>query len=167
MTAIERFAAQILVMVLLLLGTWFGIRHYGAEQRRVGYAAAVQDGEEARDAAALAAVAIESGLRSRLLEQDTTAFTQERKHAESLEDARRRVRAGVDSLRCPAGPVPAGAPAGDRPAAGGPAAAGEGLDLVPEVAADILGLAADHQRLLRNYGRVVERLEACRLVNSR
>jgi hypothetical protein len=166
-SALERLAASVLLAVLLVLGAWFGVRHYGAEQRQAGWDAAVAAGQEERDAAALAALAIESGLRARLLEQDTENLRKEQKYAESLEAAQRRLRAGDDRLRCPAGPVPGAAPAGDRPAAAGPGADGEGLDVVPEVAADLLGLAADHQRLLRNYERVVERFETCRSVNSR
>ena len=167
MSALERLAAGVLLAVLLVVGMWFGVRHYGAVQRHHGYDTAVQEGREARAAAELAALAIESGLRARLLEQDAAAFTQERKHAESLEDAQRRMRAGDDRLRCPAGPVPAATPAGDRPAAGGPGVDGEGQAIVPEAAAEILGDAADVGRILRNYDRVVERFEACRAVNAR
>lgn len=167
MSALERMASGVLLSILLLLGSWFGVRHYGAEQRKAGYDAAVQDGEATRSAAALAALAIESGLRSRLLDQDTVAFTQERKYAESLEATQRRVRAGVDSLRCPAGPVPAGAAAGDRPATTRPAADGEGSAIVPEDAAAILGDGADVAGLVRRYERVVGRFEACRALNAK
>jgi hypothetical protein len=167
MSALERLAAGVLLGVLLVVGAWFGVRHYGAQQQQAGWDAAVAAGEEARAAAALASLAIESGLRARLLEQDTAAFTQERKHAESLEDAQRRVRTGIDRLRCPTGPVPAAAPAGDRPAAARSATDGEGPAIVPEDAAEILGDGADVARLVRRYERVVERFDACRAVNAK
>ncbi len=167
MSALDRLVANVLLGVLIVLGAWFGVRHYGAQQHQAGWDAAVAAGKEARDAAALATLAIESGLRARLLEQDTAAFTQERKHADSLEAAQRRVRAGDDRLRCPAGPVPGAAQAGDRPAADGTAADGEGPAIVPEVAAEVLGDAADVGRLVRRYERVVERFEACRAVNGK
>jgi hypothetical protein len=38
---------------------------------------------------------------------------------------------------------------------------------VPEVAAEILGDAADVAGLVRRYQRVIERAEACRDVNAR
>jgi len=52
MSALERFAAMTLLLVLLLLGAWFGVRHYGAQQRQAGYAAAVAE-RTARDLAAV------------------------------------------------------------------------------------------------------------------
>ena len=168
MTSLERLLCSILAMTVLALAAWFGVRHYGAEQRQAGYDAAVREGREARDAAALAALAIESGLRARLLEQDTTAFRKEQEHATKLQAAQRRVRAGVDSLRCPAaGPVPSAAAAGDRPATAGPAADGKGPAIVPEAAASILGDAADVGSLVRRYERVVKRFEACRAMSLR
>ena len=167
MNALERFAAVTLLLVVLLLGTWFGVRHYGAEQRQEGYDAAVAEGKEARDAAAVAALAIESGLRAKLLERDTAALRKEQEYVESLEAAQRRMRTGADRLRCPAGPVRAAAPTGDRPAAAGPDADGEGPAIVPEVAAEILGDGADVAGLVRRYQRVVDRFEACRAVNAK
>lgn len=167
MSAVHRLLCSVLAVVLLLLGVWFGVRHYGAEQRQAGYAAAVAAGKEAREAADLAALAIESGLRTRLFEQDTTAFRKEQEYAANVETAQRRMRAGDDRLRCPAGPVPATAPAGDRPAAGGSQADSEGPSIVPETAADLLGIAADVGGLVRRYERVVERFEACRTLNAK
>jgi hypothetical protein len=165
--ALNRLLGGVLAAVLLLIGAWFGVRHYGAEQHRAGYATAVKDGEEAREAAAVAALAIESGLRTRLLEQDTTALRKEQEYATNLEAAQRRMRAGDDRLRCPAGPVPAAAPAGGGSAAAGPAADGAGPAIVPEAAAEILGDAADVAGLVRRYERVVGRFEACRAVNAK
>jgi hypothetical protein len=143
------------------------LRHYGAERYQAGYQAAVDAGKEARDTAATAALAIESGLRARLLEQDFTALRKEQEYATNLDAAQRRVRAGVDSLRCPsASPVPGAAAAGDRPAAGAPAADGPGPELVPEAAADVLGYGAAIAGLVSRYAEVVERHEACRTVNA-
>lgn len=166
MMTLERFAGAILLSVALLLGAWFSVHHYGSTKYQAGYDAAVAEGREAREAAAVAALAIESGLRAKLLERDTAALRKEQEHAESLEAAQRRVRAGVDRLRCPAGPVPAGAPAGGGPAAAGTALDREGPAIVPEVAAEILGDAGDVAGLVRRYERVVERFEACRTVNA-
>lgn len=167
MSALHRLLCAVLAAVLLLIGAWFGVHHYGAEQRQAGYEAAVADGKEAREAAAIAALAIESGLRTRLLEQDTTALRKEQEHAESLEAAQRRVRAGVDRLRCPAGPVPVAAPAGGGSAATGATVDGEGPAIVPEIAAEILGDAADVAGIVRRYERIIERFEACRAVNAK
>ncbi|MGI4846159.1 MAG: hypothetical protein ACRYF7_22955 [Janthinobacterium lividum] len=167
MTALHRLLCAVLAVVLLAICAWLGVRHYGAEQRQAGYDAAVADGMEARDAAAVAALAIESGLRTRLLEQDTNAYRKEQEHATNLEAAQRRVRAGIDSLHCPAGPVPATAAAGDRPTAAGPDADGEGPELVPEAAADVLGHGAAIASLVRRYERIIERAEACRAVNAK
>jgi hypothetical protein len=38
---------------------------------------------------------------------------------------------------------------------------------VPEVAADLLGIAADAAGLVRRYAEVVERFDACRAVNAK
>ena len=167
MTTLQRFATVTLLVVVLLLGAWFRVSHYGAEQRQAGWDAAVAAGKEAREAADLATLAIESGLRTRLIEQDTTAFRKEQEYATNVEAAQRRMRAGDDRLRCPAEPVPATTPAGDRPAASGPAVVGEGSAIVPEVAAEILGDAADVAGLVRRYERVVDRFDACRAVNAK
>lgn len=168
MSSLERLLVGAVLLVLLMFGGMLAIRSYGAEQRQAGWDAAVAAGKEQRDAADLAGLAIESGLRTRLLEQDTTAFNQEKKHAESLEAAQRRVRAGIDSLRCPAaGPVPSGAAASDRPATAGAPADGERPAIVPEVAAEILGDGAAIASLVRRYERIIERFEACRAVNSK
>lgn len=160
-------AAVILVVILLLGGTWW-FRYYGAEQYQAGWDGAVAAGKERRDSDAAAALAIESGLRTRLLDQDTNAFKKEQEYATNLDAAQRRVRAGTDRLRCPAAsPVQLTATPGDRPAAGAPPVDGEGLDLVPEAAADILGHGAAIAGLVSRYADVVERFEACRAVNAK
>jgi len=166
-SALDRLLIGCILLAALLVGGALGVRHYGAERYQAGWDGAVAAGREQRDSDAAAALAIESGLRTRLLEQDTTALRKEQEYAANLDDAQRRVRAGVDRLRCPAAsPVQPGAAAGDRPAAGGPGADGEGPSMVPDVSADLLGLVADHQRLVQRYARVVERFEACRALNT-
>jgi hypothetical protein len=162
-----RLLIGVVLAVLVALGGWLGISHYGAERYDAGYSAAVAAGKEARDSAAVAHLAIESGLRTQLLDRDTAALRKEQEYASNLADAQRRVRAGTDRLRCPTGSVPAApAPAG-RSAAGGPAVDGGGADLVPEAAADVLGDGATVAGLVRKYGRLIQRFEACRAVNAR
>ena len=43
MSALERLAARVLLGVLLVLAAWFGVRHYGAQQRQAGWDAAVAE----------------------------------------------------------------------------------------------------------------------------
>jgi len=129
---------------------------------QLGYDAAVAAGDAALEQATAAARQTESDLRSQLRARDADAFDKEKDHAETLEAAQRRVRAGVDSLRCPAaGSVPAATPADDRPAAGGPALDGPGPKLVPEVAAEILGDGAAIAGLVRRYERLEQRFDEC------
>ena len=167
MTALHRLLCAVLAVILLVIGSWLGVRHYSAARYQAGWDAAVGLGKEQRDAETLANLAIESGLRTRLLEQDTTALRKEQEHATNLEAAQRRVRAGVDSLRCPAGPVPAGDQAGDRPAAAGPASHGEGAELVPDAAAALLGDGATVAGIVRKFDRLQRRFEECRVVNAK
>jgi hypothetical protein len=153
---------------LLAAGAMLGLHHYGNERYQSGYDAAIVAGKEARDSAEVANLAIESGLRAQLLDRDTAALRKEQEYASNLADAQRRVRAGDDRLRCPAAnPVQPAAAAPDRSAAPGAPADGQGSDLVPEAAADLLGIAADVAGLVRRYDQVVERFEACRAVNAR
>jgi hypothetical protein len=168
MNPLDRLFITCFAVAGLLVGAAAAVRHYGAERYEAGQAAAVAAGEKARDSQAAANLAIESGLRTRLLEQDTTALRKEQEYASNLEAAQRRVRAGVDSLRCPAAsPVPAGAAAGDRPAAAGIEVVAGGPSLMPEAAADLLGVAGDVAGIVRRYERLEQRFEACRAVNAR
>jgi len=167
-SALDRLQIGCMLAVAALAAGVLELRHYGAERYAAGQAAAVAAGEEARNMQATANLAIESGLRTRLLEQDTAALRKEQEYASNLEAVQRRVRAGVDSLRCPAAsPVPAGAAAGDRPAAAGLEVEPAGPSLMPEAAADLLGVAADVAGLVRRYERLEQRFEACRTVNAR
>lgn len=167
MTAIERTLATLIVLAGLLVVGWLGLMHYGGTRYDAGYAAAVAEGKTARDAAAEINRITEADLRAQLYARDTAAHRKEQEHAQDLAVAQRRVRAGDDRLRCPAGTVPAGAAPGDRPAAAAPGADGSGPELVPEVAAEILADGADIARIVRQYDQVVDRFEACRAVNAR
>jgi len=170
MKRVQEILIGVVLLGLLVAAAVFGLRYYGRVQyssgRDAGYAVAVAAGKAQHDRDAAAAVKTEADLRTQLATRDADAHRKEVEYAENLDAAQRRVRAGTDRLRCPAGPIPVTAATSDRPAAGGSPADGQGLAVVPDVAADILGLAADHQRLLRNYERVVERFEACRAVNA-
>jgi hypothetical protein len=170
-TALERLLVGAVVVALFATGAWLGVRHYGAERydagHDAGYAAAVDLGKKQRDRDAYLNQQTEDELRAMLAAKDADAHRKEQEYASNLADAQRRVRAGTDRLRCPASPVQPGAAAEDRSAAAGTPADGQGPDVVPEAAADLLGIAADVAGLVRRYGQVVERFEACRAVNAR
>ena len=167
MTSLERTLGALLVLAGLLVVGWLGVLYYGAARYDAGYAAAVDEGIKARDAQAAIYRQSESDLRAQLRARDDAAFLKEKEHAASLETAQRRMRAGVDSLRCPAGPVPAPATPGAGPAAGGPAPDVDGPSLVPEAAADVLGVAADVAGLVRRYERLEERFDQCHALNAK
>ena len=167
MTTIERTLAALIVLAGLLVVGWLGVMHYGGTRYGAGYAAAVEEGKLARDAAAEINRTIEADLRDQLHARDSAAHRKEQEHAQDLAAAQRRMRAGTDRLRCPARPVPAGAAPGDRPVAAQPDADGRGSELVPEIASEILADGADIARIVRQYDQVVERFEACRAVNAR
>lgn len=168
MSALERLLVGVAIAVMLAAGAWLGVHHYGAEQYDAGYAAAVQVATKQRDRAANLNQQTEDELRALLAAKDADAYRKEQEYASNLADAQRRVRAGTDRLRCPAAsPVQPAAAAADRPAAAGAPADGQGPDVVPEAAADILGIAADVAKLVRRYDQVVERFEACRAVNAK
>lgn len=168
MSALDRLLLASVLAVAALVAGVLERHHFGAERYQAGYDAAVAAGKEARDSAATANLAIESGLRAQLLDRDTLALRKEQEYASNLEAAQRRVRAGDDRLRCPAAsPVQPAAPAGDRPVAAAVAADREGPELVPEAAAALLGDAADVAGLVRRYQQVVDRFDACRAVNAK
>lgn len=167
MTALERIAIAAFMLAALLLGAVFGMKHYGTERYDAGYAAAIAAGNAQHDRDAAAALKTESDLRQTLAEKDTQAHQKEIEHAQALDDAQRRVRAGTDRLRCPAAsPVQPGAAPGDRPTSAGPATDGGGPDLVPEAAADVLGYGAAIAGLVSRYDRLEQRFEECRALNA-
>lgn len=167
MSALERLLASVLLAVILAVAGWFGIHHYGAARYDAGYAAALAAGKAQHDHDVIEARHTETNLRDQLAQRDAAANRKEQEYATNLDAAQRRVRAGTDRLRCPAAsPVQPAAASGDRPAAAGAPADGQGPDVVPEVAADLLGIAADVEGLVRRYDQVVERFEACRAVNA-
>jgi hypothetical protein len=168
MTALQRILGAVILVLVLLLGGGIWIHHYGAEQYDAGYAAAVAAGKAQHDRDAAAARKTESDLRAQLRDKDADAKRKEDEYATNLQNAQHRVRAGADSLRCPAAdPVPAPTAPDDRPAAGGPDPEAERPRIVPEVAADLLGVAADLARVVRQYDRITERFEECRALNAK
>ena len=167
MTSIEKLLIGAIVLIGLALLGWLNLLDYGVERYDEGVKAAIKIGKERRDADAEINRQTEIDLRAQLGIKDTVALKKEKDHALSLAAAQRRILTGTDSLRCPARPVPGTATTGDRPVASGPAADDDGPELVPEAAADLVGIASDVERLVRQYDRVVERFEACRAVNSK
>jgi hypothetical protein len=168
MTAVQRLLAAVILVLVLALGLIFWAHHYGAEQRAAGYAAAVAAGKEQHDRDTAAARKTESDLRAQLRGKDADAKRKEDEYATNLQNAQHRVRAGADSLRCPtAGPVQPSAAPDDRPAAGGSDPEAERPRIVPEVASDLLGVAADLARVVRQYDRITERFEECRALNAK
>jgi hypothetical protein len=167
MTPLERLAIAAFTLVAILLGAVFGMKHYGAERYDAGYAAAVAAGKAQHDRDAAAALKTESDLRAKLAAKDADAQRKDQEHAQELADAQRRVRTGVDRLRCPASPVQPAASPTDRPVAAVAPADGAGPDLVPEAAADVLGYGAAIAGLVSRYERLVERFEECRAVNAK
>jgi hypothetical protein len=172
MTALDRWFIGMIITAGLLIGGWVGVLAYGAHQyhtgHAAGYAAAVDAGRAQHDRDAAAAAKTESDLRQALAEKDTQAHQKEIEHAQALADAQRRVRTGVDRLRCPAAsPVqPSAAPA-TGPASAAPATDGAGPDLMPEAASDILGYGAAIAGLVSRYSEVAERYDTCRAVNAK
>jgi hypothetical protein len=168
MTALERLLIGAVVAALLAVGAWRVAMYYGDTRYDAGYDAAVAAGQKQRDREADENRKAESDLRAQLAARDVEAQRKEEKYAESLDAAQRRVRTGTDRLHCPAAsPVQPAAAPGDRPAAAGAPADGQGPDVVPEAAADLLGIAADVAGLVRRYDQVVERFENCRAVNAK
>ena len=167
MSALDRLLIGCILVAAAVFAGMSWVKHYGDDRYAAGQSAAVAAGKEARDSQAAANLAIESGLRTRLLEQDTAALRKEQDYASDLEAAQRRVRTGADSLRCPAAsPVPAGAAPGDRPIASGPALDGQGAELVPDAAAEVLGDGATVAGIVRKFDRLEQRFEACRAVSA-
>jgi hypothetical protein len=163
---LEDFAVRVMLLIVLAIAGWFGLRHYGAGRYQDGYAAAVFSGKQQLDRETATNRESESDLRAQLATRDADAHKKEQEHAQAVEVAQRRVRTGTDRLRCPAGPVSVAAAPNDRPVATGSATDGKGSDLVPEVAAEVLGDGADVAGLVRRYERVVQRFEACRALNA-
>ncbi|KQZ34307.1 hypothetical protein [Massilia sp. Root1485] len=168
MTRLQILLLGALVSIALAVGAWVGVDEYGDNRYRDGYDAAVTAGIKQRDLDAEENRKAESDLRVQLATRDADAYRKEQEYASNLADAQRRVRAGTDRLRCPAAStVQPGTQTAGRPAAGGSAPDGGGPDLVPEVAAEILGDGAAVAGLVSRYERLEQRFEACRTVNAR
>ena len=171
MTALDRLLISFVLAVVLVAGGWLGVRYYGAQRYDAGhddgYAAAVDVGKKQRDRDTYLNQQTEDELRAMLAAKDADAHRKEQEYASNLADAQRRVRTGIDRLRCPANPVQPGTAAEDRSAAGTPATDGGGPDLVPEAAADVLGHGAAITSIVSRYAEILEDFEACRAVNAR
>lgn len=166
MTALHRFALQAVLLVAAIAAGWLWHLSEVSAARKGGYSAAVAAGEKQRAIDAAAALTTERTLRAKLAARDAADIQKEQTHAETLAAAQRRMRAGDDSLRIAIKTIRATAAPADRPAAGGPAPDGPGESIVPAVAADILGLAADSGRLVRKYERLEARFDECRALNN-
>jgi hypothetical protein len=164
---LDRFLTGLVIAAALAVAGWFGLHHYGAERYQAGYNAAVDAGNAQHDRDAAAYRKLESDQRAKDAARDAEATRKDQENAQALADAQRRVRAGTDRLRCPANPVQPASTPGDRPVTGTPATDGAGPDLVPETAADLLGVAADAAGLVRRYAEVIERYNACRAMNAK
>jgi hypothetical protein len=167
MSRLQILLLGVLVTIALAVGAWVEIDEYGNRRFEAGYDAAVAAGVKQHNRDVEENRKTESDLRAQLAERDTEAQRKEQEYAENLDAAQRRVRAGTDRLRCPASPVQPAAAASDRPAAAGAPADGPGPVIMPDAAADLLGIAADVAGLVRRYGQVVERFEDCRALNAR
>ena len=167
MIALDRFLTGLVIAAALAVAGWFGLHHYGAERYQAGYNAAVEAGKTQHALDDAKYRKLESDQRAKDAARDADATRKDQEHAQALVDAQRRVRAGTDRLRCPASPIQPAATPGDRPAASAPATDGAGPDVVPEVAADLLGIAADAAGLVRRYAEVIERFDECRAVNAK
>lgn len=168
MIRLEEYLAVLLAAIGIAIGGWFALEHYGTKHYDAGYAAAVEAGVKLGQADADRNRAVESDLRERLRLADDQSFKKEKEYATNLEAAQRRVRAGTDRLYCPAAnPVQPAAAPGDRPAAPGPAPDDARKAVVPETAADLLGIAADAAGLVRKYERLQQRFESCIAVNAK
>jgi hypothetical protein len=166
MTALDRLLIGSILAAALLAGCWVTVTHYGTTRYEAGQAAAVTAGAKLRQAEAERNRQTESSLRAQLAAKDAAAFNKEKEYASNLEAAQRRVRAGTDRLLCPASAVPASTAAPDRSAAGGVEVESAGPSLMPEAAADLLGVAGDVAGLVRRYERLEQRFEACRALNT-
>ena|GEM_PF-2418114 len=165
--SLETMMAGAVLTVGVVAGGWAWHSHAVSTARQEGYSAAVADGKKRYDEDAAKALSKERKLRDEQAAKDDAARKDKERYDEALADAQRRMRAGTDRLRCPAAsPVHAAATAPAGPAAGGPAPDEPGTPVVPEVAADILGLAADSDSIVRKFDRLTERYDACRALNN-
>lgn len=168
MTRLQALLLGVLVAIALAVGAWVGVDEYGNRRYEAGYNAAVEDSIKQRDHDAEENRKTESDLRAQLAARDADAHQKEIEHAQALADAQHRVLSGTDRLRCPAAsPVQSAAASGDRPAAANAPADGSGPDLMPEVAADVLGYGAAIASLVSRYDELTYRFERCRAVNAR
>ncbi|MDK6079544.1 hypothetical protein [Massilia varians] len=104
MNALHRLLCAALLLVALLIGTWLGLRHYGAAQFEAGRAAAIEERVRA-DAAAVQKRTAENATEA-VRQVATNATITEKKH-EELAPVRERIvtrRVYVGSAICGDGP---------------------------------------------------------------
>jgi hypothetical protein len=167
MTTLERLGLQLCACALLVLAAWAWHAGEVDDAYEAGQAAAVEAGRVRYEAEVARALKTESNYRALLKLKDDLSHERETVYAENLSAAQRRAAAGTDRLRCPgAGAISNAAATPVGPAAGGSGVDGGGAELVPAVAVDILGLAADTGRLVRKYDRLTQRFEECRALNN-
>lgn len=170
MNSLERFTLGVIAALVALAAAWFWHVHAVSAARDAGYKdgyhVAVEKGRIQHEADAAQALRDERSNRERFARLDDAARQERESHAQALSDAQSRLRAGDERLRIAIHTIRTISPAADRPVAGGPAADDERADIVPEVAAAIVGIAADSAEVVRKYDRLYERFEACRSINN-
>lgn len=166
MTTVERTLAALIVLAGLVVLGWLGVMNYGSARYAAGFADAVAAGQEKYNFEVKLARTTEDDLRGQLRAKDDIASIKEKKHAQDLASAQRRILLGVDSLRCPSRAVSIDTAGEYRPATGGPSPDAGGQGLVPAASADLLGLAGDIAGLVRRYERLEERFDACQALNA-
>lgn len=107
MTALERVPITIALAVLLAVGAWFGIHHYGAERYEAGRAAAIEERAQADAAAVLERTRANA---AQVAHQDESNSTITKEKDDEIADLRRRL-AAAPRLRVGPSVCP------DRPAA--------------------------------------------------
>lgn len=168
MRSIDDLMIDAALVVVVGVGGWFYASHNAAEHYREGYAAAVAAGQVQREHDTAINRETETHWRTLLAARDAEAYRKDKEHAQALADAQRRMRAGTDRLLCPAAnPVHEATATSAGPAAAEPGVDGARPAIVPQTAADLLGIAGDVAGLVSRYQQVVDRFEACRAVNAK
>jgi hypothetical protein len=166
-SALERYAIGAMAGLLVLFAAWLWHRSEVNAAHERGYSEAVAAAEIERDLAAEESRRKERVWRDAFVERNEKFQHKEQGYETALADAQRRVRAGTDRLYCPASnPVQASTAPADRSIPVPPEGDGAGTPVVPEVAADILGLAAATGKLVRKLDEAEELYNACRALNN-
>ena len=137
MSALERLTAAVTLVVILLLGGAWWVRHYGAERYQAGHAAAIAERAQADDEAVRKRTA-ENAAKA-VSQADSNVTITEKKH-EEIQPVRERIvtqRVYVGSALC--GDRLAG-PAETQGAAGSDSANPPGWLVRPDVERDLIAL---------------------------